>query len=63
MAAISGFDPVVIRMSEVMKDAEITVNVRVVNDWRWRLGMWLIRLGVRMVGASLKIEQPRTGEE
>ena len=37
----------VFRASEVLRDshAEITISVKVIQDWRFRLGLWLIRLG------------------
>jgi hypothetical protein len=45
--------------SDLMSDAEFTMHVRLRFDWRFRLGMWLVKIGVRLMGAKLKVE----GEE
>ncbi len=37
--------------SELMSDADVTINVTLVMDWRFRLGLWLMRLGARIMGA------------
>ena len=37
--------------------ATLEMRVRVVRDWRWRLGMWLIGLGAQFCGFGLDIEE------
>jgi hypothetical protein len=46
--------------SDLMRDAEYTIHVRLRFDWRFRLGMRLVRLGFRLMGAKFKVadEEP-----
>jgi hypothetical protein len=46
--------PPTVKMSDAMRDAEMTIHVDVVRDWRWRLGLWLMMLGARVMRARLK---------
>jgi hypothetical protein len=41
------------------EDAEFTMHVQLHLDWRFQLGLWLVKIGVRLMGAKLKVE----GEE
>jgi len=36
---------------------EITVNVRVNFDWRWSVGVWLMRFGAWLAGLNMEIEK------
>jgi hypothetical protein len=44
-----------INASDLMHDSTMVVHVCVVYDWRWRVGLWLVRLGVRVMGARCKV--------
>jgi hypothetical protein len=45
-----------IKMSDVIKWSMITINVRLVHDWRFRLGVWLIRLGGMVIGCRIRTD-------
>jgi hypothetical protein len=45
--------------SDLMSDVEFTMHVALRYDWRYRLGLWLVKLGIRLMGAKVKVE----GEE
>lgn len=42
-------------MSEAMRDTKLTVDVTLVNDLRFRLGMFLLKLAFRIIGSKVKI--------
>jgi hypothetical protein len=45
-----------VKASELMKGTIMTVDVSIdlVIDWRFRLGFWVMKLGARLMGSSLK---------
>jgi hypothetical protein len=47
---------VVLDWVKAMSDVNLTFTVRHKNYWRVRLGMWLVRLGVKICGAKSTIE-------
>ncbi len=38
-----------------MADSRVTINVTLHEDWRWRIGFWLVRMGLRVMGAKLDV--------
>lgn len=55
--------PPVVRMSDAFRGGKIYVEVRVVDDWRFKLGLNLIKLGCRVLRCSLKLLNPPSPEE
>jgi hypothetical protein len=51
--------PPVFKASEAIGGAEFTIHVQLHLDWRFQLGLWLVKLGIRLMGAKFKVE----GEE
>lgn len=49
-----------IKGSEAMREAEFTINVRFRFDRRFRLGLWLVRLGFRVMGVRRPVEVKRS---
>lgn len=47
-----------IKASELFRDRELAINVRLVRDLRFRLGLWLIRLGFRVLRTRVNIQNP-----
>lgn len=43
-----------IKASDLMKDCEMTIDVVVIHDWRFRLGLWAMKLGARIMSSTLK---------
>ena len=48
--------PVTVKASEVFLDATITVPVRFVVDWRYRVGIWLLKAACWVLRSNLKLE-------
>jgi hypothetical protein len=46
-----------IRISDLIKRGTFVVRVRLVRDWRFRVGLWLVGLGVRVLRCRLRIER------
>jgi hypothetical protein len=44
-------------MVKIMQDVTVKLTVRVRRMWRVRLGMWFVRLGVRIAGARSEISE------
>jgi hypothetical protein len=38
-------------------DATLTVKVKVVRDWRFKLGFQIVRLGAWLMGMAAKIDE------
>ncbi len=43
-----------IRASDAMRGQQLKINVRVVKDWRFRLGFWVMCLGGKIMRLSVK---------
>jgi len=56
-------DRVTFKASEMLRDgrAELALQVRVIKDWRFRLGLWMVRVGARLAGFAVsRTEEPDT---
>lgn len=42
------------KMSELARDMTLTVHIRIIHDWRFRLGLWLVRIGARLAGFAVR---------
>ncbi len=49
-------EEITINASDAFKGQTVTVNVRVRQDWRFRLGVLLMRLGVWVLRARFEVE-------
>ncbi len=47
-----------VKVSDAMRGRELTINLRLVKDWRFRVGFWFIRLGGRIMGLAVKEQTP-----
>ena len=54
-------DDLRIKASDLMQDATMTIRVKLIRDWRFKLGLWLMKLGVKLMGMGVKIEQDLEG--
>ncbi len=47
-----------ITASEALREnrAELVVTVKMVRDWRFRLGLWLIKMGCKIIGIRAKVD-------
>jgi hypothetical protein len=54
-------DPLAFKAGDMLRDghAELAVTVRLIRDWRFRLGMRLIRWGARLAGFALRVVEAR----
>ncbi len=52
-------EPIEIKASEPFRNNTLTINVdiRIVKDWRFRLGFWLMRLGGWIMGLAVKKQE------
>ena len=46
-----------IKMSDPIRGGTISVQVCLTRDWRYRLGMWLIRMGCAVLRCRFKAEE------
>ncbi len=43
-----------VKASDAMRGRTLTINVKLVKDWRFRLGFWILKFGARVMRLSVK---------
>lgn len=50
------------KASDLASEGTITLNVKLIKDWRFRLGIWISVLGMRIAGFKVKVKDEIVSE-